>query len=37
VFSATVSTAAGIAAFKDKDYEGHTYRLIEKEREFLTD
>lgn len=33
----TVAQRAGIAAFKDKDYEGHTYRLIEKEREFLTD
>ena len=33
----SVAQRAGIAAFKDKDYEGHTYRLIEKEREFLTD
>ena len=33
----TVAQRAGIAAFKDKDYEEHTYRLIEKEREFLTD
>lgn len=33
----TVAQRAGIAAFKDKEYEERTYELIERERKFLTD